>query len=504
MKSKIFAAVMIGALMLTSCIKEFESASVTEIRKAKAAELNSVATLNNAKAAAEAVRSSADAALALAQARLYEAQAESQEIRNKVDALDYSIKLETAEYELATAILNAQKALLDAQKDLREAAYAEYADLVERYTTAWGKVEEARADLIDAKAQLENAKNIELLSLATSTVQIEVLKEKIAYNKEMLEAYKEYLDEAPTLDELEDAAFSADSAKLSWNNAKAELEALKKVYDFLINGKDGNEELSSLTLSYNEFTDEASELIEAFVNLPEISHSGCIKEIPNVSKGFVYDVDSKYYPLYIYQNTKADDLEFVPVEGNKPVATKTFNKYEKATLVAENFKIILAGIYGPTSPVCKQWNDKVAALNASAAAATYSEIVDKINDVEKVLAEAWMANKQAKFDYKLAEAKFNALTKLYNNFFGAESEYTKLAVEIGEAEAAILVLENILDVDDPGEEGYGQSYAQWDEYIEFLEAEVAEKEDILAAAIVEFENAKDELEHAIDSGLATE
>ena len=71
-----FAALLCGVLCLTGCLKNEESASVTQVRNAKTNEINSVAALNNAKAAAETTRANAQAALMASEAKLNEAMAQ--------------------------------------------------------------------------------------------------------------------------------------------------------------------------------------------------------------------------------------------------------------------------------------------------------------------------------------------------------------------------------------------------------------------------------------------
>ena len=62
MKGKfMIIAALLGALTFGACVDTEESSSVTAIRNAKAEQLKSVATLNNAKAQAEAKKIAAEA-----------------------------------------------------------------------------------------------------------------------------------------------------------------------------------------------------------------------------------------------------------------------------------------------------------------------------------------------------------------------------------------------------------------------------------------------------------
>ena len=77
---KILCYLAVGAVALgtISCVKDQESASVTAVRQAKAAQLLSVADLNKAQAEAANITANAEAALMAAQAEYQKAQAEYQ------------------------------------------------------------------------------------------------------------------------------------------------------------------------------------------------------------------------------------------------------------------------------------------------------------------------------------------------------------------------------------------------------------------------------------------
>ena len=67
-KKLLFAAVVIGALSLGSCVDDNESASVEAVRNAKAEQLKSIAAMNNAQAEATRLLAAAESALKAAQA----------------------------------------------------------------------------------------------------------------------------------------------------------------------------------------------------------------------------------------------------------------------------------------------------------------------------------------------------------------------------------------------------------------------------------------------------
>ena len=124
-KKLVFGAVLLGAMTLTSCVDDTESASVTAIRQAKAEQLQSLADLNKANADA-----------ALIQANAYKAAQEA------IAAYNEALKAE------AQARAAYQQAMADYQAAQTEIAKDE----------ARQRAEQAAVDLERSKADLENYK----------------------------------------------------------------------------------------------------------------------------------------------------------------------------------------------------------------------------------------------------------------------------------------------------------------------------------------------------------
>lgn len=115
--SVLICALALGSTTLTSCVDDNESASVTAIRDAKAAQLNALANYQQAQADAEKIVAEAEAAIRNAEAKW-------NEIQNSLKELE----LEKAQATLATEIEAAQtkaEAELLAQQALLEQAKAE-------------------------------------------------------------------------------------------------------------------------------------------------------------------------------------------------------------------------------------------------------------------------------------------------------------------------------------------------------------------------------------------
>ena len=86
MKGKfMIIAAMLGALTFGACVDNNESASVENVRNAKAEELKSLAALNNAKAQAELIAANAEAALKASQAAINEAEAAIKEAKARYE-----------------------------------------------------------------------------------------------------------------------------------------------------------------------------------------------------------------------------------------------------------------------------------------------------------------------------------------------------------------------------------------------------------------------------------
>ena len=101
MKKKfMMAAVLLGALALGSCVDDNESASVTAIREAKAAQLSALANYQQAQADAEVILANAeakvkeaDAAYQAALAKIKDLQAQEKELEQYKHKEESAIKL---------------------------------------------------------------------------------------------------------------------------------------------------------------------------------------------------------------------------------------------------------------------------------------------------------------------------------------------------------------------------------------------------------------------------
>lgn len=158
------------AAVSTSCVKDNESQSVTDIRNAKAEQLKAMAGLNKAQAEAALITANADKVIKEAEAELFKAKAAVQQAiaeGNKIKAedarLDYELKKATAQISIDAAIANAEVlkiAALASLKIAQEQAKANALDnpyltqLITNYSTVTGRLVNAQTNLTGAKTAL--------------------------------------------------------------------------------------------------------------------------------------------------------------------------------------------------------------------------------------------------------------------------------------------------------------------------------------------------------------
>ena len=113
--SVLICALALGSTTLTSCVDDNESASVTAIRDAKAAQLNALANYQQAQADAEKIVAEAEAAIRNAEAKWNEIQNSLQELELEKAQATLATEIEAAQTK-AEAELLAQQALLEQAK----------------------------------------------------------------------------------------------------------------------------------------------------------------------------------------------------------------------------------------------------------------------------------------------------------------------------------------------------------------------------------------------------
>ena len=115
-------AALVGAASLTACVKNDESASVTNLRDAKTAQLKSIAEMNSAEAQAKLIMAKAEAAYKDAETAFKKAEAEQEQGKADIAkarlAADIEAAVKAAEQALLTAKTNYNNAWVAYQQSL--------------------------------------------------------------------------------------------------------------------------------------------------------------------------------------------------------------------------------------------------------------------------------------------------------------------------------------------------------------------------------------------------
>lgn len=468
-KKLLFAAVVIGALSLGSCVDDNESASVEAVRNAKAEQLKSIAAMNNAQAEATRLLAAAESALKAAKAEAEKTQTElekvlidikkvelekaqlelklqqdkySQELQVALKQLEYQLSnlenekaslelqkaaiakhLEIQEAQLAsqllnaqTEVLNAQQQLLNRQDQMEAAEKAKLQQLVTTYSNAITTLNNSKQYLFALQSNLTRAENNLANYKELRTDLLEANQKQIATEEAQIASYKKYSNYLSNYDELV-AEYNAKS--LSNNEAIDKLNALGNTYNQLIsNTSDPSMNAvnqSAFILAYNDFGyrvglyspySNVGTTIEKTVGDYTISYPNPIAKYEPIVLN--REKLSTYIPQYEqYIKSAKNNLESV---------TTKYNNYVKA---AEDAK--------------KAWDDAKAATTPDDAEIERlaSEYRNALNTVEyyKMHDLTWAQEDVAQQEKNLSDLKVLISTEAYTQFTTLLSEYNQAIVE---------------------------------------------------------------------------
>ena len=164
-KKSLLVALFCGALCLTGCLKNEESASVAQVRLAKAEELKSLAALNEATAAAKLIYANAEKTIKEAEAKLIEAQA--QMVLAQAETEKVRAQLLAVQVQLANVLVEEEKVklkMMEADLEARLAALAVEKAAADAAKQAWVNVlndlvAQAQIDAIDNNKKILEAQN---------------------------------------------------------------------------------------------------------------------------------------------------------------------------------------------------------------------------------------------------------------------------------------------------------------------------------------------------------
>lgn len=465
-KKLLFAAVVIGALSLGSCVDDNESASVEAVRNAKAEQLKSIAAMNNAQAEATRLLAAAESALKAAQAEAEKTQTElekvlidikkvelekaqlelklqqdkySQELQVALKQLENQLsnlenekarlelqktaiakQLEIQEAQLAsqllyaqTEVLNAQQQLLNKQNLMEAAEKAKLQQLVTTYSTAIATLNNSKQYLFSLQSDLTRAENDLANYKELRTDLLEANQKQIATDEAQIASYKKYSNYLSNYDELV-AEYNAKS--LSYNEANDKLNALWNTYNQLSsNTSDPSMNAvnqSAFILAYNDFRYRVG-LSDPYSDVGTTIE----KTVGNRTLRFYME---KYEPITL--NTERLSTYIPKYEQNiksakswLESATTAYNNYAKA---AEDAK--------------KAWDDAKAATPPDDAeitrlAESYRIALENVENYKPNL--TWTQAYVAQQEKNLSDLKVLMSTEAYTQFTTLLSEYNQAIVE---------------------------------------------------------------------------
>ncbi len=280
----LFAAMMVGALVLASCVKNQESQSVTDVRNARADEIKSQAELNRANAQAAVTLAKAQETIAAAQAKLLEAQAAIAE----AEAAKISVEAELAavEVEIAKVKLEEERVKLQAKKAELEALKAKY-----------------EAEIAQAEAQKQEAIN----RLARAAYQAEL--DELAHQKALIDAEAEMFKAIASLEDAQRKRIAR--LFIAYSNATKEVytnqaELLKKEVEL---ARIQAHLESGLDYTYNQIVEKQEQITMLQRTLSSL------EAIAEAAYEDLYEVIEKIYPSYVAAASAMEEAQLLYVNA---------------------------------------------------------------------------------------------------------------------------------------------------------------------------------------------
>ena len=252
-KMILLVSMLAGVMTFSGCVDDKESASVTAVREAKAAQLSALAALSNAQAAnqqaladtenalreakvayetakaayqqalADKANSEAQAAAAMAQAQMAAAQNEIQRLANELEEM--AIRHKIAMLELQTQYETALKKADDDSQALLGGLYTAYQTAATKLLGAQQNIARQKIDLAKLQAGLVDSEEAKQLMINKENRKIASAEQTIAEWKAKLEVFE--AQKAPEEAKAELVTEKAALSQLAQDKAKA-LEAADK------------------------------------------------------------------------------------------------------------------------------------------------------------------------------------------------------------------------------------------------------------------------------------
>lgn len=390
--SMVLGALALSSTTLTSCVDDNESASVTAIRDAKAAQLNALAAEANAQAKVNE-----------ALANLRQAEADAQNAETDFEKKEYEARLEKLQAEYQQYIAEAQKKQAEAEQEMQtnlmehqKTLYRNYKAAQNEVTTLSGKIATKSVEVSKLEAGLITAQKYaaeKVIEYRIDSLQAEA--EKAAYVAMGENNYEDLIKEAEALsvqretqntevtakrNELEAAQDAFNKAKLAFEGGSQIVEGnIVKIDPTLETGK----AIKTIEdLGYGSvLTDEPQyvdpeDLTSPSINVYSINQANLLRANATLDKWIIYEKNNLGTDKDKAANIRYD---FGDGEGEKLAIWTDANKDN----IQDPNEITIAGT---------QWSK-------------YLYYVNKYNDLKKAWEDAKDEDKdQAKVNMDYAEA----------------------------------------------------------------------------------------------------
>ena len=406
MKKKLMmVAVLLGALSLGACVDDNESQSVTNLRDAKAAQLQALAEQARAEGEAAKITAEAEKAYKDALAAYWNQQAEqnAEQFAAELEALkaEYEERIAEAKKDQAAA----EQALLDQADERLKSLYAYYLDQVKELSTLRGNLADYNYDYVRFQANLVKADE-------WITKQTNIKQASIDDKKQEIEAWKTYggMDkaelEAQQL-ELQQAQYAAFK---TWQDAEEAAKPLKEAADEVLTAYDVENCEGTSTVA-------AVAALQKYNDLAYPDGSNCWFKLSEteasdlVSNGYVRKEDLVY-------NDEDPANKFYEAHGFIQIWDGTNWLYVKPTTVEQvNLSEELQTAYNVP---------KYALYNELVSTAISQYYANEKSSVESYLGTPAGSNKLATGLYLTKEEKTSQLTDAQAALQKAEEEFAKL------------------------------------------------------------------------------
>lgn len=502
----IAAAIFASALMSTSCVETTESASVTDLRLAKAAEMQAYADMIlaqnradslEAEANAEYLRAQADYQRALAELQRALAEAEAARADSIRQVIEQTRQL--FEMELDSLRLAYQKQMLEVQKEIdsiynaiTDEANARVKELFAQYKTEFDELCSLKIQLNNQNINLIKAENDILEAEEYVAERTQELERQIAAAEAKLEVYNSYDgvkigDIQARIDEIE-PEMTVREAEL--NSRVLECSQIRnELQDFLFGryemdymGEDSHPILKIMdTLRSNlygfQYTGFWGYIVPDRIYfyrdsiVPELTYND-FGQFPTAVDVPVYRIEEyprtdylEFYADYVDQQEQQieawEELVGAPAAGTKPAT----------------------GLYAELADLQKLLAD-AQKLEDEALIAQYTELIDqKQEEIDHYL--TWIATYEN--NILILNDERDEITRMLKAIDALQEDYEKEVKALGDNELLLSYFQAMIPIE--------EAYDAWME----LSVEYNELNRILAYGIVDFTGLIEEVEAEIDS-----